>query len=387
MLGLRYQVGGDEPRVGGVVGQDADLGRAGLGVDADDAAQQPLGRRDVDVARPHHQVGGPTVAGAVGEHRDRLGAADRMDLVDAEQGAGREHDRVRQAAVVPLRRAGDRERPDAGDLGGDDVHDDAGRIGHQAARHVEPDPADRHPLLGDPCRRGRPRRRRAAGAAPRARCEPAEPPPRGRRAPRGRARRARPTGRRPAPGSSRRRRRRGDGSTPGPRRPPAAGRPRRWAAPRRGPPRRRGRPAAARPGRRRRARRPAGRLGRSRCRVYERRAVARRVVQHPGGLGPAAVSSCHAFGGSSTGRAPARLGGLRASLPRRCRPATPEVAARQAAPACLGGPRASLPRPCRPATPEVAARQAAPRCTRGPRAPISTPVALPPGRWQRDRLP
>ena len=35
VLGLRDQVGGDVHRVGGVVGQDGDLGRAGLGVDAD----------------------------------------------------------------------------------------------------------------------------------------------------------------------------------------------------------------------------------------------------------------------------------------------------------------------------------------------------------------
>ena len=45
VLGLADQVGGDVRRVGGVVGQDRDLGRAGLGVDADDALEQPLGGR------------------------------------------------------------------------------------------------------------------------------------------------------------------------------------------------------------------------------------------------------------------------------------------------------------------------------------------------------
>ena len=112
-------------------------------------AQQPLGGGDVDVARPHDQVGRLAVVGAVGEHRDRLGAADRVHLVDAEQRAGREHDRVRQAVVVPLRRARDGQRPDAGDLGGHDVHHDARRVGDQPARHVEPDPAYGHPALGD----------------------------------------------------------------------------------------------------------------------------------------------------------------------------------------------------------------------------------------------
>src|SRR5690606_36881000 len=43
VLGLADEVGGDEPRVGRVVGEDGDLGGAGLGVDADDAAQQTLG--------------------------------------------------------------------------------------------------------------------------------------------------------------------------------------------------------------------------------------------------------------------------------------------------------------------------------------------------------
>ena len=56
MLGLADQVGGDERRVGGVVGEDRDLGRAGLGVDADHAPQQPLGRDDVDVAGTGDQV-------------------------------------------------------------------------------------------------------------------------------------------------------------------------------------------------------------------------------------------------------------------------------------------------------------------------------------------
>ena len=60
VLGLRDQVGGEVVRIRAVVGKDPDLGRAGLGVDADDTAQQPLGRGDVDVAR--------------GRSRDRPGA-------------------------------------------------------------------------------------------------------------------------------------------------------------------------------------------------------------------------------------------------------------------------------------------------------------------------
>ena len=56
VLGLADQVGRDVRRVGGVVGEDRDLGRPGLGVDADDALEQPLGGDGVDVARPGDQV-------------------------------------------------------------------------------------------------------------------------------------------------------------------------------------------------------------------------------------------------------------------------------------------------------------------------------------------
>ena len=49
-------------------------------------------------------------AGAVGEHRDRLGAADGVHLVDAEQRAGGQDRRVRQPAVLALRRGGQRDR-------------------------------------------------------------------------------------------------------------------------------------------------------------------------------------------------------------------------------------------------------------------------------------
>ena len=126
--------------VGGVVGEDRDLGRAGLGVGADGAPEQPFGRGDVDVARAGDEVGRCAVGGAVGEHRDRLRAAGRVHLVDAEQRAGGEHGRVRQAAVLGLRRRGHRDLADPGHLGRDDVHDHGGRVGDQPAGHVDARP-------------------------------------------------------------------------------------------------------------------------------------------------------------------------------------------------------------------------------------------------------
>ena len=107
VLGLADQVGGDVHRVGAGVGQHRDLGRAGLGVDADDAAHQALGGGDVDVARPGDQVDrlDAELGVAVGEQGDRLRPADRVDLVDAEQRARGQDRRVRPAAELLLRRA------------------------------------------------------------------------------------------------------------------------------------------------------------------------------------------------------------------------------------------------------------------------------------------
>ena len=105
VLGLADQVGRDVHRVGGVVGQDGDLGGAGLGVDADLGPADPLGGGDVDVARAgdhvdRRQLGAVGVGAAVGQQRHRLRAADRPHLVDPEQRGRGQDGRVRQAAEV-----------------------------------------------------------------------------------------------------------------------------------------------------------------------------------------------------------------------------------------------------------------------------------------------
>ena len=110
VLGLRDQVGGQVAGVGPGVGEDADLGRAGLGVDPDDSLEEPLGRSHVDVARAGHEVDPRTVLGAVGEHRHGLRPTDGVHLVDAQQAARRQDRRVRQPAVLTLRWRRDRDR-------------------------------------------------------------------------------------------------------------------------------------------------------------------------------------------------------------------------------------------------------------------------------------
>ena len=149
VLGLGDQVGGDVPGVGGVVGDDRHLRRAGFAIGADHAAEHALGRGHVDVARAGDDVGRRAVLRAVGEHGQRLRAAGRVHLGHAEQRARGQHGRVRQAAVADLRRRRYRDRGHARGLGRDDVHHDGGGVGHQAAGDVHPGPPDRDEAAGD----------------------------------------------------------------------------------------------------------------------------------------------------------------------------------------------------------------------------------------------
>lgn len=149
VLGLADQVGGDVHRVGGGVGEDGDLGGAGLRVDADAALEQALGRGDPDVAGAGDHAHRTALLGAVGEHRDGLGAARGVHLVDAEQRARGEDRRVREPAELLLRRRGHGHRADLGLLRGHHVHHHGGRVDRASAGNVQTDPLDRHPALGD----------------------------------------------------------------------------------------------------------------------------------------------------------------------------------------------------------------------------------------------
>src|SRR5690606_37170388 len=104
VLGLADEVGRDVDRVGAVVGDDGDLGGPRLGVDADQPLDGPLGGGDVDVAGPGDHVDRFALSGAVGEHADGGGAADGVDLVDAEESGDGEDSLVGQAAVGLLGR-------------------------------------------------------------------------------------------------------------------------------------------------------------------------------------------------------------------------------------------------------------------------------------------
>ena len=125
-----------------LVGEDQHLGGPGDHVDADLAEHQPLGGRHIGVAGADDLGDRLDGLGAVGERRHRLRAADAIDLVDAGELRGREHQR-RELAVG--RRHHHDEARHARDLGGHRVHQHRRRIGRGAARHIEPDRLDRGP--------------------------------------------------------------------------------------------------------------------------------------------------------------------------------------------------------------------------------------------------
>ena len=88
---------------------------------------------------------------AVGEHRDAWAPPTAYtSSTPSRAQAARIVRRVRQPADSPSA-AGEATASDAdaGLLRGHDVHDHAGRVDGQAAGHVQADPLDRHPALGD----------------------------------------------------------------------------------------------------------------------------------------------------------------------------------------------------------------------------------------------
>ena len=146
MLGLRQQIGGDPVGIAGLVGDDQHLGRPGDHVDADLAEHDALGGRHISVARPDDLGDRRDGRGAIGQGRDRLGAADAENLVDAGKLRRRQHQRIEFAA---RRRHHHRDPRHAGDLGRHRVHQHRGRIGRGAARHIKPDRLDRGPARAE----------------------------------------------------------------------------------------------------------------------------------------------------------------------------------------------------------------------------------------------
>jgi hypothetical protein len=139
VLRLAEQVGRDELRVGGLVRDHDDLGRAGEEVDPDAAEQLPLRFDDVRVPRPCDEVDRSDRLRPQRQRCDRLDAAETVELVRT--GEVHRRDRRRRKLARERRGAGGHAL-DAGDLRGDDAHVRRGDHRIAAARNVRAGAAD-----------------------------------------------------------------------------------------------------------------------------------------------------------------------------------------------------------------------------------------------------
>ena len=137
VFGLGEEVGGDEVRASGVVGEDHDFAGAREEVDGDCAEELAFGFDDEFVARAHDFVDWADGFGAEGEGGDGVGSADAVDLGGSGELEGVEHGVV-DAAVGAAWRADD-DFGDAGGFGESDRHDDGGDEGCGAAGDVDAD--------------------------------------------------------------------------------------------------------------------------------------------------------------------------------------------------------------------------------------------------------
>ena len=135
MFGLTQQVGGDPCRIASAVCQNQNFAGACDHVDTDFAEDFPLGRGNVDVARADDLIHGRDAFGAVGQSRDSLCAAGLENFRHACGGRGGENNRIYFAVLACRGRHDDLRH--ACDLGRDDIHQDGGRIGRRAARHID----------------------------------------------------------------------------------------------------------------------------------------------------------------------------------------------------------------------------------------------------------
>ena len=147
VLGLGHEVDGHHGGVGGLIGHDAHLGGAGDHIDSHVAGDDLLRSRHERVARTCDLADRLDGLGAVGQRRHGLRAAYRVDLGDAGQAAGLEHHRVDAAVLGGRRDAHD--ALDAGDRGGQGVHEHRGRVQRAAAGHVDANAFKRGDLRTD----------------------------------------------------------------------------------------------------------------------------------------------------------------------------------------------------------------------------------------------
>ena len=142
VLRLGKEIGGDKSGIGGSIGEDDDLGGARDHVDADDAKDTALRRRDIGVAGPDDLEDGRNGLRPIGERGDRLRPADPVDFVDAGDPRRSQHQRIDRAV---RRRHNHGDARAARHFRRHSVHHHRGGIACRAARHIKPDRLDRAP--------------------------------------------------------------------------------------------------------------------------------------------------------------------------------------------------------------------------------------------------
>ena len=142
VLGLRQQVGGEPVGVVVAIGDHQHLGGTGDGIDADHAEHLALGGSDVGIAWADDLDDRAHALGAVSQRRHRLRAADAVDLVDAGQLRGSQHQRIH----LPAGRGHDHgDARHAGDPRWHGIHQHRARIASEPAGDVEADRLHRRP--------------------------------------------------------------------------------------------------------------------------------------------------------------------------------------------------------------------------------------------------
>ncbi len=146
MFRLAQQVGRAHLRVGGVICDDKDFGRPGEQIDTNLAIKLPLRFGDIGVPRADQHIDALERFCAERHRRDRLYAAEHIDLVGAREMHRRDRLRVRPALV--RRRAG-RDMTDARDLCRHDRH--MRRRNHRIppGRHITADLPDRNVAMAE----------------------------------------------------------------------------------------------------------------------------------------------------------------------------------------------------------------------------------------------
>ncbi len=125
MLRLADEISRHKFGVGARIGNNQNLGRASLTIDADESRHGALRRSHEHVARAGYHVNRLEAdrGHTVGERGNRACSADRVQLFYTDECGSPQHHLVRPPAIVALCRRGERKTLHSGRLRGNSVHE------------------------------------------------------------------------------------------------------------------------------------------------------------------------------------------------------------------------------------------------------------------------